>query len=281
MRKSLLKDFSIRQFGLFLLFVAAFGLVGELVSNGSLFSPTAVYAQEEGAEEADAVGEQLDAAGGDEADGSETPPAQDSYLVWYLTALGPLFAPIFAVISVTFVMLIVMNWMSISRNNIMPQDMVDKFRELLEEQDFQQAYEVAKESESPQGRILAAGLAKMSSGFAAAEKSMSDVAEEEIMRLEQKLGYIGTVASIAPMVGLLGTVWGMVASFNVIARSAAAPQASELAGGISTALITTQVGLLIAIPAIIIFEFFRNKLALLVLEMTVLTENLMNRFKDS
>ncbi len=81
------------------------------------------------------------------------------------------------------------------------------------------------------------------------------------------------------MIGLLGTVFGMVASFSVIAHSAAAPQASELAKGISTALVTTQMGLLIAIPAIIIYEFFRNKLALLVHEMTVQTETLMGRFK--
>ena len=81
------------------------------------------------------------------------------------------------------------------------------------------------------------------------------------------------------MIGLLGTVYGMVESFNVIARSPSAPQASELAGGISTALITTEVGLFIAVPAIICYEYLRNKLALLVLELNVQTENLMSRFK--
>ncbi len=99
------------------------------------------------------------------------------------------------------------------------------------------------------------------------------------MRLEHKLGYLATVGGVAPMIGLLGTVFGMVAAFSVIANSAAAPQASELARGISTALVTTQMGLLIAIPSIIFYEFFRNKLALLVHEMAVQTETLMGRFK--
>ncbi len=203
----------------------------------------------------------------------------ESVLMWYLINLG-LFAPVFGMISVLFVMLIVMNWMAIHRNSVMPADMLEAFQTHLDEEDYQTAYEVAKESESPQGKILAAGLAKMSSGYAAAEQAMSDVAEEEIMRMEQKLGYIATIASISPMIGLLGTVFGMVDSFSVIATSPTTPQASELAAGISTALITTQIGLIIAIPAIVVYEFFRNKLSLLILEMTVQTESLMGKFKE-
>ena len=206
--------------------------------------------------------------------------ATESYLVWYLKALGPIFAPAFFILSVIFVTLVVLNWMAITRNSIMPQTMIDQFIAKLEEKNFQEAYEVAKANDSPQGKILAAGLAKMGNGYEAAQQAMSDVAEEEITRLEQRLGYVSVISGLAPMLGLLGTVYGMVASFNVIARSASAPQANELAGGISTALITTEVGLFIAIPAVIFFEYLRNKLALLVLEMNVQTENLMSRFKN-
>jgi biopolymer transport protein ExbB len=82
------------------------------------------------------------------------------------------------------------------------------------------------------------------------------------------------------MVGLLGTVHGMIMSFNVIATATAAPKPSELAEGISTALFTTLVGLIIAIPAIAAYNILRNRVARLVLETGIISENLMSRFQN-
>jgi biopolymer transport protein ExbB len=244
------------------------------------FPQSAVYAQEEGGDAAPAPAANNNAADDEEGSAASNEPAPkgESYLVWFIGALGPVFAPLFAITSVIFVALAVMNWMSISRNQVMPQSFIDKFKEKLEASEFQEAYEVAKENDSQQAKILAAGLAKMQSGYEAAQQAMSDVAEEEIMNMEQKLGYLSLIAGIAPMLGLLGTVVGMVQSFQVIATSGTAPEASELAKGISTALITTEVGLFIAIPAMVIYEILRNKLAHIILELTVQTENLMARF---
>ncbi|MDR2755862.1 MAG: MotA/TolQ/ExbB proton channel family protein [Planctomycetaceae bacterium] len=281
MRKLFLNSSPLQSVSLFLLFFISFSFFSGLISVSPVSVVSFLEAQnEDGNDTENNDAEKPEVAEGDETITEEKEISQDSYLFWYLKALGPLFAPAFAITSICFVMLVVMNWMSINRNNIMPQTMIDTFKQQLDEQNFQGAYETAHANDSPQGKILAAGLAKMQSGYEAAQQSMTDVAEEEIMRLEQKLGWIAMIAGIAPMLGLLGTVFGMVDSFNVIARSGTAPQASELAEGISTALITTQVGLLIAIPAMIVYEFLRNKLALLVLELTVQTENLMNRFKS-
>ncbi len=263
-------DSMYRLFGLFLVCSALFyfSFISTTLSTNS--AGAVALAQED----ADVA-----AASDEEGAPAQAAPVTESYLIWYIKALGPIFAPVFFILSVVFVTLVVLNWMAITRNNIMPQAMIDQFSAQLEEKNYQEAYETAKASDSPQGKILAGGLAKMGSGYEAAQQSMSDIAEEEIMRLEHKLGYISMIAGLAPMIGLLGTVYGMVESFNVIARSASAPQASELAGGISTALITTEVGLFIAVPAIVSYEYLRNKLALLILELTVQTENLMNRFK--
>jgi biopolymer transport protein ExbB len=100
------------------------------------------------------------------------------------------------------------------------------------------------------------------------------------MRLEQRLSYIALVGTISPMVGLLGTVDGMVDAFRVIASSNTQPKPSELAEGISTALITTLVGLWLAIPAIAAFGYFRNRLQRLVLEVGIFSERLMSRFQN-
>ena len=88
------------------------------------------------------------------------------------------------------------------------------------------------------------------------------------------------VGTISPMLGLFGTVHGMIESFQVIALSDATPQAQELADGISTALFTTLVGLAIAIPAIAAYNILRNRVSRLVLEVGIISEGLMSRFQS-
>jgi biopolymer transport protein ExbB len=201
-------------------------------------------------------------------------------LYWYMTACGPLFGPLFVLISIVFVTLVIMNWLAISRQAIVPPEMIEQFHEKLEAKEYQEAYEIAKNSDSSLGKILAVGLVQMSENVANAEQAMNDAAEEEVMVLEHRLSYLGTIASISPMVGLLGTVWGMIDAFSVIAESGGQPKASDLADGIALALVTTQIALLIAIPALAFFEVFKNRLARFVLELNVQMENALKQFKQ-
>jgi biopolymer transport protein ExbB len=201
----------------------------------------------------------------------------ESLLFWYMRACGPFFAAVFILISVIFVTLTIMNWLAVSRNAVAPPEMISEFNAKLEAKDYQGGYETAVAGDSVLGRIFAAGLLNLSSGSDAVRQAMNETAEDEIMRMEHRLGYLGTIASVAPMVGLLGTVWGMVNAFSVIARSGAAPQASELANGISLALVTTQIGLLIAIPAFVFFEIFKNRLARLIFELNGHIDNVIRQ----
>jgi biopolymer transport protein ExbB len=154
------------------------------------------------------------------------------------------------------------------------------FETLLNEKRYQEAYELAKNDESFLGHVLSAGLAKLQDGYAPAVEAMQEVGEDETMKLEQRLSYIALIGTVSPMVGLLGTVDGMVAAFQVIARSSSQPKPSQLAQGISMALITTLVGLWLAIPAIALFGIFRNRLSRLVLEVGIYSERLMSRFQN-
>ncbi|HEX5442805.1 MAG TPA: MotA/TolQ/ExbB proton channel family protein [Pirellulales bacterium] len=214
------------------------------------------------------------------AAGEEPAPAQSSALSFYYNALGPFYTVVFLAISFVFVALIVMNVMSIRRQSVVPPDLVQNFEALLNEKRFQDAYELAKNDESFLGHVLAAGLAKLQEGYPQAVEAMQEVGEDENMRLEQRLSYIALIGTISPMVGLLGTVDGMVAAFRVIAASNTQPKPSELAQGISMALITTLVGLWLAIPAIAVFGYFRNRLQRLVLEVGIYSERLMSRFQS-
>ena len=202
-----------------------------------------------------------------------------SILYWYATAAGPLFGPLFILISIVFVTLAIMNWLAISRNAIVPPEMLEQFHAKLTAKDYQEAYEIAKNSDSTLGKILAVGLVKMSESVVNAEHAMTDAAEEEVLRLENRLSYLGIVASVTPMVGLLGTVYGMIDAFYVIAQSGVQPNPTALSGGISLALVTTQYALMIAIPALVLFEVLKTRLAQFVLELNVQMDAVLRQFK--
>jgi biopolymer transport protein ExbB len=110
-------------------------------------------------------------------------------------------------------------------------------------------------------------------------ESMQIAGESEIMKLEHMLSYLALIGNIAPMVGLLGTVQGMVASFGQIASSPQTPKPNELAGGIEQALYTTLVGLLLAIPAIVIYNILRNLVQRHVLTAGAQSEDLLEKFQ--
>jgi biopolymer transport protein ExbB len=109
---------------------------------------------------------------------------------------------------------------------------------------------------------------------------MQMVGEDENMRIEHRLSWLAILGTLGPLLGLLGTVEGIIASFRVIATSDTQPKPSLLAEGISTSLFNTFEGLFVAIIATVAFMLLRNQAARLVLEAEIASENLMFRFKN-
>lgn len=209
------------------------------------------------------------------AEDEEPAPEEKSVLVWFYEALGLFYTTVFLGLSFTFVALLVMNLLSARRENICPAELIENFEEHVKEGQYQEAYDLAHNDESFLGQVLSAGLAKLSVGYAPAIEAMQEVGEEENMKLEHRLSYMALIGTISPMVGLFGTVDGMVRSFSVIAISNTTPKPAKLAAGISTALVTTIIGLAIAIPAIAAFNILRNIIARRVLEVGIVSEGLM------
>ncbi len=234
-------------------------------------------AQDDEAPAAPAAAPAAPAAGGNDA--AEIKP-RESMLSFYYNALGLRYTIAFLFISFCFVALLVMNLMAARRDQILPQALVDNFELQLNEKRYQEAFETAKADDSMLGKVLAAGMSQLKQGYNAAITAMQETGADENMKLEHRLGYIALIGTISPMVGLLGTVDGMVASFMVIAGSDTTPKPSELAQGISMALITTLVGLWLAIPAIAVHSLLRNRLSRLVFEVGVASDNLMGRFSE-
>jgi biopolymer transport protein ExbB len=173
-------------------------------------------------------------------------------------ALGLTFVIVFLGLSFALVALLVMCFLQLRRAVLMPPDLIENFEGHLGRKEFQQAYELAKADDSYLGRVLAAGLVKLQVGYQQCLDAMRETQAEEAMRLEHKISYVSLVGALAPMFGLLGTVSGMVSAFTVIAQSATQPKPAELATGISQALVTTLIGLWLAIPAVACFSLFRN-----------------------
>ncbi|MEC9093365.1 MAG: MotA/TolQ/ExbB proton channel family protein [Planctomycetota bacterium] len=200
---------------------------------------------------------------------------------WLFNALGTLYITVFLLLSFIFVALFVMNVITARRDSVCPVGLVESFEGCLNEKQYQEAYDMAKADESMLGNVLSAGLAKLSSGYAPAIEAMQEVGEEETMKMQHRLSYIALIGTISPMIGLFGTVHGMIGAFYTIATAGTTPDAPVLANDISKALLTTLIGLAIAIPAIAIFNILRNRVDRLVLEVGVLSEGLMSRFQDT
>ncbi|MFU8763254.1 MAG: MotA/TolQ/ExbB proton channel family protein [Haliea sp.] len=128
---------------------------------------------------------------------------------------------------------------------------------------------------SPLGRILAAGLANASHGRDVMKESIQDAASHVVHELERYLNTLGTIAAIAPLLGLLGTVVGMIKVFAQIMAQGTG-NASALAGGISEALITTAAGLVVAIPALTMHRYFTGRIDAIVVGLEQETIKLMD-----
>ena len=135
------------------------------------------------------------------------------------------------------------------------KDVLDQILSLVEKGEFEQALKLGKTSSQPIARVLAAGIAHRNPAPA---KAMEALAQAEIPVLKSRLGVLDTIVTLAPLLGLLGTVVGMIGSFDVMSE-AGMGQPHAITGGVAEALIATATGLLIAILTLISYNYFTAK----------------------
>lgn len=216
-----------------------------------------------------------DAAGAPPA----APKGEESLLAWLFDSLGFEYIIVFLSLSFILVALFIMNILAARREYVCPQNLIEGFEAHLDQKQYQEAYELSKADESFLGNVLSAGLARLSSSYQHAVAAMQEVGAEENMKMEHRLSYLALIGTLSPMIGLFGTVHGMINAFYEIATGGGTPDPNKLAEGISTALLTTLIGLAIAIPAIAGYNILRNRVQKLVLEVGITSENLMGRFE--
>jgi biopolymer transport protein ExbB len=155
----------------------------------------------------------------------------------------------------------------------MPEGLGDLVRELLLAGRLGEADQACRQQPSFLAFVVLNGLSEVDGGWSAVEKAMEDATAEQSARLFRKIEYLSVIGNIAPMVGLLGTVTGMIIAFQQVASTQGTAGAADLAEGIYQALVTTVGGLIVAIPSLGAFAVFRNRLDQLVAEAAYLAQH--------
>jgi biopolymer transport protein ExbB len=172
--------------------------------------------------------------------------------------------------SIACIALIVDAFLTVKMAKVMPPTLVGNVKAAMEQGDVMKALQHCEEEPCPVANILSAGFSNVEEGFDTIQDAVSVAAAMEEEQLMQRVNYLNVVGNLAPMLGLLGTVQGMIAAFAGLA-SAGAGGGGALAESISQALWTTAFGLFVAIPALAFFYFFRNKASTIILTMEMHT----------
>jgi biopolymer transport protein ExbB len=202
------------------------------------------------------------AAGGE----SSAPPAKKSVLRWVIDASGPI-GLFLLCLSVYFTALVIKLFMELRVSEAVPAALVEKLENAIKERKFQEAYDACRDNDSFLARLVRTGVANLPNGRAEAKEAMSDTQDEIVTGMEARISYLAIIGTLGPMIGLVGTIIGMIQSFQEIALAAGSqPKPEKVAEGISTALFITLEGVSLSVPAIFFFALFRNRIAQMAME---------------
>ena len=199
----------------------------------------------------------------------------------YVVKGGPIVWFILIPLSVATVALIIEHAVSIRRTTILPPEAKQRITAMLEEKRYVDAVRFTGEDPSVLGYVVNTALLEAGRGFAAMERALVESLDDRSARLMRKIEYLNVIGNVSPMIGLFGTVYGMVQAFLTIRGSEGQPEQIQLADDISVALLTTLWGLGVAIFALSAFAILRNRIDMLTAECTLACEKLLAVFKPS
>ena len=184
-------------------------------------------------------------------------------------------------LSVVAVALIVQCLIAIRRVNILPDVLRERIQEMFGSRQYREVIDLTEGEPSFLSRVIHAALSEAAHGYPAMERAMEEAAEEHTTRLLRSIEWLNLLGNIGPMLGLLGTVWGMIRAFFTMVEKGGAANAADLAGDIGIALVTTLLGLSVAIPSLTVFSIMRNKIDALTSETMVAGQELVSNFRPA
>jgi len=194
--------------------------------------------------------------------GKEQVHQTKSYFVWFIESSG-LIGLVLLGLSIYFVATISRLFFEMRMPMAIPPEIVARTEDLLQQRDFKSIFSVVKEDDSFYSRVVSTGIAELPNGLSEARDVMERQGESIVVEWEKKISILAVLGTLGPMIGLLGTLKGMIASFSVIALSDTQLKASQVAGGISEALLLTFEGVALSVPSIYFFSLFRNRVSVI------------------
>jgi biopolymer transport protein ExbB len=215
------------------------------------------------------------------ADGGGEPAAttkkdQPSVLMWLIETSGWI-GLVLLILSFYFVATVVKMFIELRPEVTLPESIVQECENQLKTRDLPAVYKTVKGDSSFFSAVVAAGLAELQHGLPEARDAIERVGDAQVVEMEKKISMLAVIGTLGPMIGLLGTLKGMISSFSVIAISGTQMDAGEVAKGISEALVLTFEGVGLSVPAIYFFALFRNRISSLSTEAILFADEFIRR----
>ena len=262
-------QFPFRPLGTWMLIAALLTLVLAVARPGA--------AQDEGAP---AVGEGTPPAaeGAPEPDAGAAAPEkpEESVLMWLIKTSG-LIGLVLLLLSFYFVATVVKMFIELRPEVTLPESIVQECENQLKSRDLPGVYKTVKGDTSFFSTVVAAGLAELQHGLAEARDAIERVGDAQVVEMEKKISMLAVIGTLGPMIGLIGTLKGMIAAFSVIAISGTQLDAGQVAEAISEALVLTFEGVGLSVPAIYFFALFRNRISSLSTEAILFADEFIRR----
>ena len=216
------------------------------------------------------------------APGAAAPPqaakSPDNMLTWAIKASGPIGIGV-VLLSVVFMAMVIRFFMEFRISEAVPPALIDKLELAIKDRKFQDAYDACRDDNSFLAKMVRTGIANLPNGRNEAKEAMNETSNEVVITMESRISYLATIGTLGPMIGLVGTLMGMIQSFQEIANAGGSqPRSDKVAEGISTALFITLEGVSLAVPAIFFYAFFRNRIAMIALEATKVADRTIGAF---
>jgi biopolymer transport protein ExbB len=203
------------------------------------------------------------------------------FTVWILGGGGAafLFVLPIQIASIASIAFTIEHFVNIQRDKLVPPEIVVELETLLDEEQYEEAINLCEATKNYITNIVGAAIAKVGDGYEAMMDAAGAATDEQNLKLQHKTSWLTLLGNVGPLMGLFGTVTGMVVAFSQIAQSTGSPSPQELAGGIFTALVTTVWGLLVALPATFFAFIFKIRVQRLSFELSSVALEIVERFK--
>lgn len=202
---------------------------------------------------------------------------QPNLFVHIIRSAGIVFGPLILLISIALVALIVLLAMDLRMNISIPPAFVEEFTDTVNKRKFKEAFELCKGDTSFLAQVITAGMGRLQYGIEDAREAAQNTVESIKASKDQLIAYLGAIGTLGPLIGLVGTVFGMILAFMKLADPTKAANAADLAGDISHALVVTMLGVGLSLFAIFFHTFFKNRLTRVVMDTSNIADDLLTQ----